>query len=58
MIPHHVYYQLAILGLLWLCVMLHYTWPSGCAPSHPRPAEPVPITFKRKRSKEPKPLRV
>ena len=25
MIPHHVYYQLAILGLLWLCVILHYS---------------------------------
>jgi transposase-like protein/IS1 family transposase len=56
MIPHHVYYQLAILGLLWLCVILHYAWPSGCATSHPRPAKPVPITFKRKRSKEPKPF--
>ena len=34
MIPHHVYYQLAIVGLLWLCVMLHYVWSSrgavGC----------------------------
>ena len=28
MIPHHVYYQLAIVGLLWLCVMLHYLGPS------------------------------
>ena len=28
MIPHHVYYQLAILGLLWLYVILHYFWPS------------------------------
>ena len=25
MIPHHVYYQLAPLGLLWLCVILHYS---------------------------------
>jgi hypothetical protein len=23
MIPHHFYYQLAVLGLLWLCVLLH-----------------------------------
>ena len=56
MIPHHVYYQLAILGLLWLCVILHYAWPSRCATSHPRLAEPVPITTKRKRSHEPKPF--
>ena len=27
MIPHHVSYQLAVVGLLWLCVMLHYVWP-------------------------------
>ena len=24
MIPHHIYYQLVIVGLLWLCVMLPY----------------------------------
>jgi hypothetical protein len=29
MIPQHVYYQLAILGLLWLCVLLHYCWRHG-----------------------------
>ncbi len=23
MIPYHFYYQLVVLGLLWLCVMLH-----------------------------------
>ena len=33
MIPHHVYYQLAILGLLWLCVILHYFWPRRSAMS-------------------------
>ncbi len=56
MIPHHVYYQFAILGLLWLCVILHYAWPGRYAPSPPRPAEPVPIMFKRTRSNEPKPF--
>ena len=56
MIPHHVYYQFAILGLLWLYVILHSAWPSRCATSHPRPADPVPITCKRKRSNEPKPF--
>ena len=54
MIPHHVDYQLAILGLLWLWVMLPYAWPSRCALSPPRLAKPVPITFKHTRSKEPK----
>ena len=28
MIPHHVYSQLATLGLLWFCIMLHSVWPS------------------------------
>ena len=56
MIPHHVYYQLVILGLLWFWVMLHYAWPSRCAPSHPWPAEPVPITFKCNRLNESKPF--
>ena len=53
MIPHHIYYQLAIVGLLWLCVMLHYIWPSQGAVS---PVQPVPPQCKRKRSKEPKPF--
>jgi hypothetical protein len=34
MIPHHIYYQLASLGLLWLCIILHYLWPSRGAWSH------------------------
>ena len=56
MIPHHVYYQLAVVGLLWLCVMLHYVWSSRGAVSLQPPAEPVPSTFKRKPSNEPKPF--
>ena len=50
MIPHHVYYQLAILGLLWCCVILHYFWPSRSALSPQPPAEPVPPTGKRQRA--------
>ena len=56
MIPHHVYYQLAIVGLLWLGVMLHYVWPSRGAVSPQPLAEPVPPQLKRKRSNEPKPF--
>ena len=33
MIPYHVYYQLAIVGLLWLCIVLYYIWPSRDARS-------------------------
>ena len=43
MIPHLFYYQLVVLGLLWLCVMLHAVWPSRGAGSQPRPAEAAPI---------------
>ena len=56
MMPHHVYYQLAVVGLLWLCVMLHDVWSSRGAVSLQPPAAPVPSTFKRKRSNEPKPF--
>ena len=56
MIPHHVYYQLAVVGFLWLCIMLHYIWPSRDAVSPQLPTEPVPLRFKRKRTNEPKPF--
>jgi hypothetical protein len=41
MIPPHIYYQLTIVGLLWLCIMLHYVWPSRGAVSPQPPAAPV-----------------
>ena len=28
MVSHLFFYQLMFLGLLWLCVMLHYAWPN------------------------------
>jgi hypothetical protein len=52
MILHLFYYQLVVLGLLWLCVMLHHIWLSRYALSHQRRAEPEPIKLKRKRSNE------
>ena len=54
MIPHPVYYQLAVIGFLWLCIMLHYTWPSRSAVSPKLPTESVPTKLKRKRTSEPK----
>src|SRR5215831_3660002 len=56
MIPHHVYYQLAILGLLWLCVMLHDIWPSQSVVSPQPSVQPAPPQGKRKRSNEPRPF--
>jgi hypothetical protein len=56
MMPHHVYYQLAILGLLWLCVILHSLWLSRGVLSPQPLAAPVPPLGKRKRSNEPTPF--
>ena len=54
MIPHLFYYQLMVLGILWLCVMLHYAWPSrGIAAQQP-PA--TPVTPRRQRSTAPHPF--
>lgn len=54
MIPSLFYYQLLVLGLLWLCVMLCWAWPSPRGPQAPRPA--MPITSRRHRFKEPPPF--
>jgi IS1 family transposase len=54
MIPHLFFYQLAVLGLLWLCVMLHSAWPSRCTTAQETPAKP--IMPRRQRSQEPKPF--
>ena len=52
MIPHHVYDQLVLLVLLWLCIMLPHLWssPSGGAP------KTSTQSIKRKRCREPKPF--
>ena len=49
MVSHLVYYQLALLAIIWLFVMLHLT---GGKPG--RPAPPVSAQPKRKRSTESK----
>ena len=54
MISQQFFYQLVVLGLLWLFVMLHYAWPSRCMASPHKPAKPImPL---RKRSSDPKPF--
>jgi hypothetical protein len=52
MVSHLLYYQLALLALLWLFVMLPLRWPRRSEPPPPVPA--TPIKPKRKRSTEPK----
>jgi hypothetical protein len=54
MIPHYFYYQLVILGFLWLCVLLHLAWSSPGTTLQTKPS--MPITPRRKRSKEPTPF--
>src|SRR5712692_7006990 len=54
MVSHHIFYQLVLLGLLWLCMMLHVMWPSDRPVLAPRP--PQPVAPPRKRSKAPKPF--
>ena len=51
MIPHLFFYHLAILELLWVCVMLSYIWPSQCTGAPQKPAELGKPP--RKRSHEP-----
>ena len=46
MIPHLLYYQLAVLGGLWLFVMLCWAWPSPCLDERPK-ADPTPPQCKR-----------
>src|SRR3989475_4459100 len=54
MMPDPLFYQLLLVGLVWLCLMLHVVWPSDHAASGsttPRPAKAPP-----KRSSDLKPF--
>src|SRR6266849_7922253 len=53
MVPTLFFYQLVLVALVWLCVMLHWAWPSGPA-TCPPPSEPTPP--KPKRHREPTPF--
>src|SRR6266487_1672014 len=53
MVSHLFFYQLVLLGLLWLCVMLHSVWLNECPGGDQRPSQPLPP---RKRSSDSKPL--
>src|SRR6266849_2000255 len=54
MVSHLLFYQLMVLGLLWLCVMLHYAWPNECAGGDQKPSKPLPPPCKR--SSDPQPF--
>ena len=54
MVSDLFFYELLLLGLLWLCVMLPWVWPYDCAA--PGPTTPTPATPPRTRSRDPKPF--
>jgi hypothetical protein len=56
MMPPHVYYQLAILGLLWLCILLYDVWLRQNVVSPLPLAEPLSPRPTRKRTHAPKPF--
>src|SRR5713226_7390208 len=54
MMPDPLFSQLLLVGLVWLCLMLHVVWPydrASSGPTTPRPAKAPP-----KRSSDPKPF--
>jgi IS1 family transposase len=54
MISDLLFYALLLVGLLWLCLMLHHMWPSErVIPGSTRPPPPLPP---RQRLREPKPF--
>jgi len=55
MVSHLFFYQLVLLGLLWLCCMLHSAWPSSDAAGVLRPPELIPPSRKRPRVPQPFP---
>jgi hypothetical protein len=52
MVSHLFFYQLVLVALVWLCLMLHWAWPSDPATCSP-PPEPTPPVPKRPRERRP-----
>src|ERR687887_124459 len=52
MVSHLFYYQLALIALVWLCLMLQWAWPSDPA-TCPPPSAPTPPKPKRQRAPPP-----
>src|SRR5713226_8860096 len=52
MVPGLFFSQLVVIALVWLCLMLHWMWPSDPATYPPTP-EPTPPVPKRKRARPP-----
>jgi IS1 family transposase len=52
MVSDLFFYQLMLVALVWLCLMLHWLWPSAPV-TCPPPPEPTPPVPKRKRERLP-----
>jgi hypothetical protein len=52
MVSHLFFYQLVLVALVWLCLMLHWAWPSDPATCSPPPEPPPPVP-KRPRERRP-----
>jgi IS1 family transposase len=53
MVSDLVFYQLALVVLVWLFVMLHVLWPSACATGGHTPATPISPPRQRSRAAKP-----
>src|ERR687888_1368236 len=52
MVSHLFFYQLTLIALVWLCLMLHWRWPSDSAAC---PTIPEPLSPRPKRTRAPTP---
>jgi len=53
MVSHLFFYQLGLIALVWLCVILHWVWPSNPATADPTTLAPTPPLPKRRRAPKP-----
>jgi hypothetical protein len=53
MVSHLFFYQLTLIALVWLCVLLHWAWPSDSAAACPSTLDPTPPQPKRHREPTP-----
>jgi hypothetical protein len=53
MVSHLFFYQLTLIALIWLCVLLHWAWPSDFAAACPSTRASTPPRPKRHRESTP-----
>src|SRR5215831_18809091 len=53
MVSHLFFYQLVLVALVWLCLMLHWVWPSDPSLASPTILPPPPPRRKRRHEAQP-----